>query len=64
MQLIGVTATDGADNVSNSYDGNNVVVSIDANTPVVNTVTSDATGVDTLSAEKQEMHFPQLGVWR
>jgi|GEM_PF-2767765 len=48
LQLTGVTATDLAGNISNSSESANVNVTIDANEPLINSVTSNATGSDTL----------------
>ena len=48
LQLTGVTATDIAGNISSASDGSDVTVLIDAHTPSINTVTSDATAAGTL----------------
>jgi hypothetical protein len=48
LQLTGVKATDPAGNISNTKDGTDVAVAIDANKPVINSVLSNAIGVDTL----------------
>jgi len=48
IQLTGVTLTDASSNISSSVSGTNVAKTIDANTPVINSVTSNATGVGVL----------------
>jgi len=48
LQLTGVTATDPAGNISNTFDGSDVKVAIDANTPLINSVTLVETGAGTL----------------
>ncbi|MEE4198372.1 MAG: T9SS type A sorting domain-containing protein [Bacteroidales bacterium] len=51
LQLTGVKVTDLAGNVSNTTDGNDVAVSIDANTPELLSVTSDATSPGILKVD-------------
>ncbi|MCD4834378.1 MAG: T9SS type A sorting domain-containing protein [Bacteroidales bacterium] len=53
LQLTGVTLTDGAGNVSASVDGSDVTKGIDANTPSIVDVTSDATGAGVLKVGDQ-----------
>ncbi|MBI9052832.1 MAG: T9SS type A sorting domain-containing protein [Bacteroidales bacterium] len=48
LQLTGVTLTDAAGNVSSSFDGVDIVKTIDSNIPTISSVTSDATAADTL----------------
>jgi len=48
LQLTGVIASDPAGNVSNTFNGNDVAVAIDANTPLINSVTVVETGAGTL----------------
>ncbi|MDA3954350.1 MAG: T9SS type A sorting domain-containing protein [Bacteroidales bacterium] len=48
LQLIGVQATDLAGNISNSFDGSDVAVTVDANEPEISSVISDAMVAETL----------------